>query len=233
MTVSNVFDQYLLSKSKKGLKDVSLDTCRYCIGKFLSFAGSSLEITDLTQDIVDRYILSLYHDGLSRATVCTYIRYLKLFLCFVAQLFCLPFQPDSIEVPKSPKKKVRLYSPADVVLIFQAIQSPLPWITARNRAIVALMLDSGLRQCEIVSLLHRDISFSGNRLLVHGKGDKDRYCLLGNVSACYLQKYLNLCPYSGKEYVFCSLDGSQITGNAIRLFYFPAGCFPSFRSILP
>ena len=80
------------------------------------------------------------------------------------------------------------------------------------------MLDSGLRQCEIVSLLHRDISFSGNRLLVHGKGDKDRCCLLGNVSACYLQKYLNLCPYSGKEYVFCSLDGSQITGNAIRLF---------------
>ena len=55
-----------------------------------------------------------------------------------------------------------------MVLIFQAIQSPLSWIIARNRAIVALMLDSGLRQCEIVSLLHWDISFSGNRLLVHG-----------------------------------------------------------------
>lgn len=218
MTVFEAYDCYVFSKRKKGLKTTSLDDVDYCLRGFIRAVGADLDIQKLSQRMVDDYIMSLYSKSLAKATIATYIRYLRLFLMFVNSHYGLSFSPETIEIPKSPKKKVRLYSASDVVLIFKSITSSVSWITARNRAIIALMLDSGLRQCEIVSLHYSDISFSASQLRVHGKGDKERYCLLGNISARYLREYFVLCPYSNNDYVFCSDDGSQITGNAIRIF---------------
>ena len=218
MTVFESYESYVFSKRKKGLKVTSLEDVDFCLRGFIRAVGAELDIQKLSQDMVDCYILSLYTRSLSKATVSTYIRYLRLFLMFVDSRYGLSFSPETIEIPKSPKKKVRLYSDSEVVLIFNSIKCSVPWIVARNRAIIALMLDSGLRQCEIVSLRCSDISFSASRLRVHGKGDKERYCLLGNISARYLREYFKLCPYSDTDYAFCSDDGSQITGNGIRIF---------------
>ena len=79
--------------------------------------------------------------------------------------------------------------------------------TARNCAIVALMLDSGLRQGEVCDLLTENIYFHKAMLKVRGKGDKERIVPLGKIAMLYMKNIQNYalsivntfsCPAVGK-----------------------------------
>ena len=98
------------------------------------------------------------------------------------------------------------------------IQTSVPWITSRNLAIVALMLDSGLRQCEVCGLKKSDIDHSRLVMKVTGKGAKDRMVPLGKASLSLLEQYFSLCPYSSGDLVFYDRRGNRLSGNAVRLF---------------
>ena len=62
----------------------------------------------------------------------------------------------------------------------------------RDHAIVLLMLQCGLRSCEVISLQLDDINFSEFRLRVKGKGNKERVLPFSQQVANALQKYLSL-----------------------------------------
>ena len=218
MTVSEVFYQFMRSKKLAGLSQATITDYAAHLKGFLSYVGDSFPVSDISEELVQNYILSLYGRRLKKASVATYIRNLRIFLSYVCKLSPLPFSPSSIRVPKNPKKQLQVYSDDEIRQIFQAVHTSAPWLNARNRAIIALMLDSGLRQGEISSLLRSDVSFNPPRLLVHGKGNKDRFVPLGNVSAKFLHEYFELCPFSAVDYVFLSDSGAPLSRNAIRLF---------------
>lgn len=223
MTILEAYEKFIFTKKLNGLSGETIKDYHFFLKRFISYVGSSLELSDISEELVNGYILSLHSSSLSRASVSTYIRNLRIFLCYANTLCPLPFSPDTIKVPKSPKKKAYIYSDDDIVRIFCSIQSSVPWIAARNRAIIALMLDSGIRQGEVCSLLSQDVSFSDRRIKVHGKGDKERFAALGGLSVRYLRQYFDLCPYTPHEYVFLSDDGTPLSGNAVRLFVFRLG----------
>jgi len=79
------------------------------------------------------------------------------------------------------------------------------------------MYDSGLRQSEVCTLRKSRISFTDNRMIVHGKGDKERTVPLGKLTQRFMREYLALCPYD-LDYVFVSRHGSALTCNAVKLF---------------
>lgn len=84
----------------------------------------------------------------------------------------------------------------------------------RNCTIIALMLDSGLRQNEISTLLWGDIY--KEYAIVRGKGNKERFVPLGTTTRQYLQQYRQACPFTS-EYVFVTRRGNPMTNNAIKL----------------
>lgn len=117
-------------------------------------------------------------------------------------------------VPKTPKTTPRIYSDKDIGLIFPSIEAESGWLTFRNCAMVALMLDSGLRQSEICYLRKIDVDFSSNILRVHGKGNKERLVPLGTFSKQYIQKYLRICPYASTQ-LFISRRGGVVTPDSL------------------
>lgn len=64
---------------------------------------------------------------------------------------------------------------------------------------------------------YKDINIDNMIILVHGKGNKERFVPLGKMSLQLLQSYSNICPYHN-EYVFCNKDGSKLTTNAVKKF---------------
>lgn len=220
MTLVGLLNDFLLQKKIGGLSPKTIDSYKNALHVFVLYAGDSLSLKELTQDLVNAYILDLYDRDLSRATVSTYVRSLKIFLRWIHQEYTLCFDPTKIKIPKSPKKIVHIYSDSEIRLIFSVIQniSSTPWINARNAAMVSLMLDSGIRQCEVCGLLRENMDFSGGRMKVLGKGAKERIVPLGKLSQTLLARYLAMCPHDNKRFVFCDIHGRQISGNAIRLF---------------
>lgn len=60
----------------------------------------------------------------------------------------------------------------------------------RDRAILMLLLDTGMRRSEIVGLKVEDITFDSNCAIVMGKGRRPRVCPFGKKTAAALDRYL-------------------------------------------
>jgi integrase/recombinase XerD len=85
----------------------------------------------------------------------------------------------------------------------------------RNRALLQLMLDTGLRVSEACALRWRDIDFTTGQLMVRqGKGAKDRTLWIGDVDLAMLQSWRERqrSDVAGSpEHVFTTLDGNPVS----------------------
>lgn len=217
LILRNAYDNFIHEKAVAGLADTTLRDYQYCLVGFLRKV-EDLEIQDLSYQAVSDYILQLHRSGLSKATVATYVRNIRIWLSWVNDEYGLSFNPKKIKVPRTPKKLVHIYSDVEIRLIFDSVQTSVPWITARNRLMIALMLDSGIRQCEVCGLTWNHVDRDRRVMKVLGKGSKERIVPLGNYSIILMDEYRSLCPFPGRPYVFCDRHGRQMTGNAVKLF---------------
>lgn len=117
-----------------------------------------------------------------------------------------------------PQKIVEPFSPDDVVRLL-AVCDPATEIGARDRAIVLLFLDSGLRLNELVQLKLVDIDFASHRIKVlHGKGNKQRAVPFGTTAKEALLHYIWRFRENGEGQLFrSSRSGKPLTGNLIRV----------------
>lgn len=150
---------------------------------------------------------------LGKNTIATYIRLLKVYLKRCTENYKdTNFDYKKIKVPKSPKKNVLVFSNDNIKQIFQSVDSDADWIVTRNRAIIALMLDSGLRQAEVTRIIFMNIDFKRKTLNVHEKGDKDRIVPLGQITSGYIKEYIAKCPvkFNRKDNFFIT---SELNSN--------------------
>lgn len=216
MRVIETFDSFIMSRVLADLSEKSILDYRMFIGPFVRFIGLECLIEAVTQSDIERYIYTLMQRPLARATRSTYIRHIKIYLKWCEERYDVQYATKFIKVPKMPKKNVRIYSAAEVRMIFGKVTNSVPWIVARNKCMIALMYDSGLRQAELCRLKRTWIDTEQKRLKVHGKGDKERTVPLGLLARNLLEKYLHECPYDS-EFVFVSKQGEQLTCNTVKL----------------
>lgn len=218
MTVKETFNKFISGKKLADLSEKSIYAYESFISPFVSYIGQDTDIEDVTQDKIEAYILLIVERSLSRATKATYIRNIRIFLHWAEQRYPVKFESCKIRVPKSPKRNVKIYSAEDMRLIFESVHTESEWMDRRNRLIIALMYDSGLRLSEVCSLRREWVSVELSRMKVRGKGDKERLVPIGTMSKRYLALYYEICPYSS-EYVFLSRRGNPLTCNAVKNFF--------------
>lgn len=220
MILREALEDFLFQKKLAGLESGSIKNYRATLSLMVSFIGPDMPLESVSYSAVTNYILSVYDKPISKATASSYIRNIRIFFRWASAEHKISFDPLKIKVPKSPKRNVHIYSDSEIRLIFSLVATSVPWITARNRAIVALMLDSGLRQFEICGLLHENIDRERQVMRVSGKGAKDRVVPLGRISVRLLNDYHEKCPYTDSPYVFLDRRGNKLSTNAIRLFVY-------------
>ena len=218
MTLSDLLEEFLFQKELAGLAPQSLLDYRNIIQIFVRYAGKELKLDMVTYSLVTQYIRYLMDKRLAKATVATYIRNLRIFLKWVYIEYGLSFDPVKIKIPKVPKKMIRLLNDSDIENLFSCVGCSVSWITARNRSMIALMLDSGIRQAEVCNLLKGNIDTKRMIFKVTGKGAKDRLVPLGHFSLSLLNEYLNICPFKDSPYVFLGRLGNPISTTTVKVF---------------
>ena len=104
-------------------------------------------------------------------------------------------QPGVVEhlsYPKRPKTFPVVLTMQEVLTLFAAIRSP------KYKAILAIAYGAGLRISEVCALKPMDID--SQRMLIHvrlGKGNKDRYVLLGETVLALLRDYYKTARRKG------------------------------------
>jgi integrase/recombinase XerD len=108
---------------------------------------------------------------------------------------------------------LRLRQPRRLIVPLSADQVARFWKgfrTFRDLALVALMLQNGLRSCEVLQLQLEDLLLSEARLHVLGKGRKQRFLPLTANTLQVLQNYLHLeRPLTNSSTLFVSLKGRR------------------------
>ena len=216
MTIQQAFNNFIQTRRLADLSSNTITDYEHFVLPFIRFVKPTKDISLITQEIINKYIQCTLDKPLSKATKATYIRNLKIFLKWLQGTYTTNYDYSKIRVPKSPKKKVKIYSDDEIRMLFNAVDTPYYWVTLRNKCIIALMYDSGLRQAEVCTLKKANVSYTENRMTVVGKGGKERIVPLGRISRHYMTAYLEVCPFNSKS-VFVTLNGEELTCNAVKI----------------
>ena len=200
---------YCSPKTIEGYNDV--------LGRFIRFTGD-IELEELKIQIIRNYNAALVERQISKASVGSYLRTIKAFINYLEDNEYLPEGrlAKKIKVPRQPKKVIQLFTPEEVEKIFEAVEAEEEWLIVRNRLIIALMYDSGLRQGEIPKLTFKETDFANKVMLVHGKGDKERLVPFGRVTDELLRDYMKLCPFKESELLIIGRRGEPVTNDSIK-----------------
>ena len=91
-----------------------------------------------------------------------------------------------VETPKVPKKVLKGFNADDIYSMIEAF-SYKSYQEARNKAIIAMLADCGLRAMEIRTLPYENVGETS--ILVHGKGNKERTAYISPGLKKVLVKY--------------------------------------------
>ncbi|MFC7357356.1 site-specific tyrosine recombinase XerD [Jejudonia soesokkakensis] len=95
---------------------------------------------------------------------------------------------ELIESPKTARKLPDTLSEKEIDLLIRSIDLSTPQ-GERNRAIIETLYGCGLRVSEVINLKISDLFFEEGFIKVTGKGDKQRFVPIGNLTKKYINIY--------------------------------------------
>jgi len=163
---------------------------------FLDFIQKDVE--EIEEDDVKKYLAYLMSEKeLKPASVSLIISALKFFYGKILKKDIL----KDISSPKAERKLPVVLSRREIVALMDAISNP------KHRLIIELMLSSGLRVSECVSIKKTDIDLDEKMITIHGgKGRKDRVTILSDTTAERILAFIK-GNFSESVYLFPSKDG--------------------------
>lgn len=125
-----------------------------------------------------------------------------------------------IDNPKLDKKLPKVLNNIEVedILNIPDVSTPLG---QRDSLILELIYSTGIRVSELVNIKIKDIDFSDKKILITGKGNKERIVLFGKVLSNKLNIYLNdgrkKLLKNNNEYLILNNQGNKITSRGVEL----------------
>lgn len=188
-------------------------------GNFLEQSYTNCEQSDISPIMVLAYKEELNRRNVKRNTMRHYLIILRSFFKWCVQHKFYAEQPVfESDIPKAERVEYDLLTEQQIETILRGeIPKWSKMSTAkRNRALVILLIQSGLRVSELTNLKINDLAFEQHAIKVsHGKGDKLRYTTLPDLSEHFIREYLDE-RFNGKyggqnEYLFANENGKPFT----------------------
>lgn len=159
---------------------------------------------------VRAFFARLAEKGLSTSTQHQAFRALRAFFRWALDCGALPTNPLKGFSMRTPKTLPRVPTPEEVRAVLRAC--PDTFEGGRNRAMILVLVDSGVRASELLHLLAEDWSPADRSLFVRsGKGRKDRVVFVGATTTRALRAWLARHPQPAPEsYLFVDRRGRRI-----------------------
>jgi integrase/recombinase XerD len=198
---------FLLSRQAMLCTPRTLKFYKDTLTKFLDWLEKEniSEPEQITAKHIREFLASYAERGCKDSYVHTYARNIKTFMRFLYKEEYIP-KLVSIQMPRIGEMRLPVLSIDEVRQVLSACD------TSRDKAIILLMVDTGLRRSEVCSLNWDDINLqSGICMVKNGKGKKDRSVVLGVVTRFSLISYRRTIPVSDKFPLFQTSNGKRLT----------------------
>ena len=203
----------------KGYSLNTINSYKKDLNQFVLFT-KDIDINKIDYNFIRNYLQFLYNQKYSSKTVSRHISSLKSFFKYLVKMGKIKENPCVlISSPKLEKKLPNYLNYNDLEVLF-SIPDKNDVLGLRNLLILELLYSCGVRVSELVNIKLKDIDFNNKRILILGKGNKERYVLYGHICSDLLNEYLTK-SYSklnkNSEYLLLNKFGNKITDRAIRM----------------
>ncbi|MFC1995075.1 tyrosine-type recombinase/integrase [Chloroflexota bacterium] len=203
LDLENLIQGFRLSCQTEGKSPKTIDWYKDFLNgfrKFLCSKGLPIDLSQISRDHIRHYIVYLQNDArtrrgskpLSPATIQGAVRTLKALFSWALREEYIESNPMiRIPVPRAVSKIVNTYTQEQITnligLCYGSNESG-----CRNLAILLLLLDTGIRVSELVSIDLSDVNLTDGYIKIrHAKGGKERLIPIGSLVQKSLWKYIN------------------------------------------
>ena len=176
--------QFLEDKRLAGLSERTLRQYNESINYVFKFLKKGAD-TVTPEDVRFLFEYCIDERKNSLTTIDNYRRFLNSFYNYCVANGLLYKNPIlKIDRIKQVKKIKQPFTVTEIIYLREALNN------LRDKAIFELLLSSGMRVGELVSLNHKDVDFNNRTVIVHGKGNKEREVFFNELAKVSILRYL-------------------------------------------
>jgi integrase/recombinase XerD len=200
--------------SKNTIANYTLDIEKLCL--YLEQNALTISPIKITEETIQQFIYAISKEVNARSQA----RIISGLKSFFSYLIFEDYRTDSpmelIEAPRLGRKLPDTLSVQDIDNLIAAIDLSKNE-GERNRAIIETLYGCGLRVSELVSLKISDLFFDEGFIKITGKGDKQRFVPISEVTQKYILLYKNLIrsqlqiQKGFEDTLFLNRRGKQLT----------------------
>ncbi len=182
-------------KNEKKFSNHTIRAYEYDLNEFKNFLNKyskGIEIQNIQASSLQFFIQTLSKIGLEGKTIQRRVSTIKSFFKYLTENQIIDYNiAELIHVPKASKRLPYLLSENEIIKLMK-----LPDLSCyngiRDKSILEILYSTGLRISELKSIKLDDIDLNKKLIKVLGKGNKERYVILGKESLNSLADYLKI-----------------------------------------
>ena len=180
--------------------------------------GKDISKTDYK--FIRSYLTYMYDKKYEKKTISRHISTLRSFYKYLTLQKVIDKNPMILISNPKLDKKLPNFLYYDELELLLNIPDKSTALGLRDAVVLELLYSTGIRVSELINIKMSDINFSDHKILIFGKGSKERYVLYGKVLSDLLELYINESRSvlnKNCEYLILNKNGKQITDRGIRL----------------
>lgn len=207
--MSNINNFLMYLKNEKGFSEYTIKNYEIDLKDFKKYIDNK----KIDLDIIREYLKELYNRKYKNRTISRKVSALKSYFKYLESEGIITDNPMSlISNPKIEKNLPNYLNYNDLEKLLN-----FPDTTKkeglRDALILELLYSSGCRVSELANIKVKDINFEERKIIILGKGNKERFVFYGSKCEDLLKKYLK---EEVKEYLLTNKHGNRLNERTIR-----------------
>ncbi|MBU8567950.1 tyrosine-type recombinase/integrase [Virgibacillus pantothenticus] len=183
MLLSEAWDKYHSDKRIEGYSSLTLKMYGFQCNLLKRYFGD-IRIGDITTDNLKQYLVEA-GEHLKPSSLGHRIRFIRsLFKWTHEEGYILKNPATKLKEPKLGKRIPKFLTKHEIEHLREGCHTPM------ENALFEFFYSTGCRIGEVAKINKDDINFTGNSVIVHGKGDKEREVYFNIRCAIWLKRYL-------------------------------------------
>ncbi len=222
MKIKEAIKDFLVEAEIKRFSKTTQDNYRNGVNKFALFLKEELDITmieDVNASTVKQYTSYLTKKGLKGTTINSYLKIIKVFLqhCYNEEFSSFNPKRNGFKWVKEEKPLIRAFTVQDVRSML-ANCNGTKFLDVRDKAIITVMVETGIRAFEVCGITKEDIH--EDYIVIKGKGQKIRSVPITPMMKKEMMRYERIrndyfVDRPHERYYFLSHRGRQLSNVAL------------------
>lgn len=217
ISLKNGFDKFIVHCKVKNLSDMTIRYYKDGYGFFTTYLeNKDIYLENVNKKMIDNYVLYMRSQGLRDTTINTRIRSIRAILYFLMEEGDLGYFKIKLIVQTQENKK--LYTDKEIEkLLKKPNKKKCTFAEFRTWALENFLVATGVRSRSARNVKIEDLDFEND--LIYIDTVKNRKPLVIPMSITLkkvLIEYLAIRKGSSEDYVFCNLEGKQLTKDALN-----------------